>query len=352
MPCPGFEPRASRPLDRWRTNRLRHGRLASQLWALHGIPCKYYNDRCIAAKSSVRLPEEKLAALEAVAQKMKIKRAAINFAIPRSTLQIHIQSDVDHRRCQTVNPERSAKLNKYIVDDYFQSLSTLLCLPSNDIHELQPMGKAVFRSFDSFAIEHYFRLPCNRRFFFYNPDIDPEVAFASSTHIQRLNSTSVHVTMPSTQTPSERRAQTSSKTVILVPQVHNRSNVGCQVRMQVGLTRMMTIVMLSLHSNLSLGSLESDDDNNDVTTPKPNKQLTEILRTPQTQPLAETKCRRKSINYKAVKYNKNLFSEQRKYERSDVQQRCLTLQSKVVFCGRWEREQNIEIIDLALSLVQ
>ncbi|KAJ8872666.1 hypothetical protein PR048_026277 [Dryococelus australis] len=64
-----------------------------------------------------------------------------------------------------------------------------------------------------------------------------------------------------------------------------------------------------LDSDVLLGSLKSDDDNDDITTPKPSKQFTEILTTPQTRPLAEIKRRRKFINYKAVKINKNLFPE-------------------------------------------
>ncbi|KAJ8869587.1 hypothetical protein PR048_028579 [Dryococelus australis] len=97
----------------------------------------------------------------------------------------------------------------------------------------------------------------------------------------------------------------------------------------------------TLHdSDSSLGSLQPDGDNDDVTTPRSRRQFTEILRTPQTRPLAEIKCPGEAF------ISRTKRTEQ---ARSDLQQRCSTPQTNVVFCGRREIEQNFEIIDLALS---
>ncbi|KAJ8882042.1 hypothetical protein PR048_018530, partial [Dryococelus australis] len=295
---------------------------------------------------------------------------------------IRCHPDVTQRRCQIVNLERAAELNKYIVDDYFQTLRTVLyeldlmdkserifnmkekgvqlnlhkspngklsrlyCLRERDVnHEYVdklPQGSNVFMTakgsmacstlaewleaflkiqasqknrIDIHCLQ-ILRVPLSQRtsivleetsgrnsnrssvptvfsrvwpkalsplniisgfratgIFSYDPNIIPEVAFAPPALSQRLISIPERVTIPSTQARSEPRAHDD----------------------------------ITLHDSDSLlGSLESDDDSDD-----PRRQFTKILRTPQTQPLAEMKCRSKSINCKAVKINRNLLPEQK-----------------------------------------
>lgn len=255
-------------------------------------------------------------------------------------------------KCLLIFDGASCHLDHSIVEIADRYEITLLCLPSNTTHELQPMDKSVFRSFEHhwdqqvllYWAQHKDRSLTKQRFgeifsnvwdkamtpanirsgfratgiFPYNPDAIPEEAFAPSlvTEQPRNDHTDRQGHDEHQRTPSPKPGCSSEH-----PQLQKTSSPqpGCSSghpsfskSLQIK-KRTSRQYSTSSDSSASYTTEESSDDDmdtgedNNPGSSKLNQSFSEFLETPD-KVSTETKNKRKAINSRALIVKKAVFA--------------------------------------------